>query len=75
MAISIREPCTKDAYISGICTKSAFVRGVKPRVYLRILLGSRVTLADPSLNDCCFILSMNLIFASIESASRYSIDS
>lgn len=85
MTSDIRSTCAKDTCISSIytlgiwircvgiedtCTKfiytnSIFVGGIEPKV----LAGSRVTLASPGINDCCFLLFLRLIFALIKGVS------
>lgn len=59
---------------SSICTKSASVRSVEPGIAPRAILGLEVILAGPWVNEYCFILSISLIFALIDSTSYCSID-
>lgn len=71
-AVSTWIRCTSDGgtYTSGICAKSDFVRDVEPGVGPKILLRLGPILAGPGVNDYCLILSISLIFASINSASH-----
>lgn len=55
----------RDAYISYICAKSAFARSVKPRA----LAESGIILSYLEINDCCFLLFIELIFDLIEEIS------
>lgn len=58
----IRYAGIRSVYTGGICIRSAFIKGVEPRV----LAGLRITLAGLGINNCCFGLFMELIFALIE---------
>ena len=60
--------CASDggACTSGICAKSASVRGVEPGVGPRALLGSGITFAGLWVNDCCRLLLIGLRFSSTE---------
>ena len=45
--------------IRCICARNVFTEGVKSRALAR----ARIILASPGVNDCCFLLLIELIFA------------
>lgn len=75
--ISIVSICVVGTWISSlgiggartqyICARDAFAWGVEPGA----LIGSKVTLAGPKINDCGFLSFMGYIFASTEEVSYW----
>lgn len=62
--------------IGGICNRGIYAKGTfVESIKSGALAGSEVILINSRVNDNCFILSINFIFISTESASCCSIGS